>query len=324
MEPLPTAIVLVGGEGLRLRPLTDHLPKPMIPVAGRPLIGRLLDHLAGSGVVGRIRLASGYRAEAFRDLSGPPFQLDHEPSPQGTAGAVARTAGEEPGPLWVLNGDALVPLDLAGMLRVHRQTGAVATLAAVPMEDCGRYGRLEVEPGGRLRAFLEKSDQPGPGWINGGVYLLEPEVLRSIPEFRPCSLERHVFPALLARGAWLGTFPHRGYFRDLGTPESYRQAVFDLLEGIRLGPGVQVDPSAVLEPPLYLGPGCKVGPGARVLGPAALEDRVEIGAGATVQRALQWEDCRVGEGAVVREAILARGAVVSGVVPPGSVVAGRP
>jgi len=296
MQPFPAAVVLVGGEGLRLRPLTRTLPKPMIPVAGRPLIGRLLDHLAASGVVGSIHLASGYRAEAFEGLEGPPFHLACEPSPQGTAGAVAFAAGPASGPLWVLNGDALVPVDLAAMFEVHRRTGALATLASVRLQDCARYGRLEVDPEGRLLAFREKDDTPGAGWVNAGVYLLEPEVLGAIPPERPCSLEREVFPVLLSRGARLQTFPHRGYFRDLGTPESYRQAVFDLLEGIHLGVGVEVDPSARLSPPLYLGPGCRVGPRARLVGPSVLEDRVQVGAGAFIDSSILWEGLPGGGG----------------------------
>lgn len=305
------AVILVGGEGVRLRPLTLDLPKPLIPVVGRPLIVRLLDWLASSGAVERVWLASGYRAETFDGLRDLPLPVvvRAEPAPSGTAGAVADLGLD--GPLLVLNGDGWIPLDVPALIRAHRASGAEATLALVRVPDASASGWVETDASGRVTAFREKTGVHEPGWVNGGVYVLEPEALARIPHHRPCSFERDVFPGLDRLHAWR----HEGYFRDLGTPAGYLQAVADMLAGRA---GVPARPSDC-----FTGPGTEVHPTARLVGPCALESGCRVEPEAIIEGSVLWEGCLVGRGARIRGSVLARGVTVEpgAEIPPGSVVA---
>lgn len=311
-------IILVGGEGLRLRPLTLTIPKPMLPLFDRPLIAWLLRYVADSGLVDEMILASGYRAEAFEGLPGfsCPLRLEPEERPLGTGGALARLRGRLEGTVLVLNGDGLLDVDLPAMLAFHRQRRASVTLAAVPLPDVSQSGALELGAEDRLTAFREKDPRGGPGWINAGLYLMEAEVLDLLPSEGPSSLERDLFPRLLGEGLPLYGFRHAGYFRDLGTPQSYLQAHEDLLRGVSrfprpaasgevwFGPGAAVDPSSTVLGPSALGAGSRVGPGCMVR-------RCVLGAGATVGAGARLEDCLLAPGARVPSDARLQGAVLA-------------
>ncbi len=304
------AVILVGGEGTRLRPVTSRVPKPVAPMVERPFVAYILDTLVRHGVE-RAVFSTGFLAEAIEaeigDGSAYGLRVDYavEDQPLGTAGAIANCAGHlRDEAFFVFNGDVLSDVDLTELAAFHARRGGMATIFLTPVEDPRRYGLVEVHADGAVANFLEKpGDWEGTALINAGVYVLQPEVLELIPRGRLFSIERGVFPKLAQAGSLYG-HPGRGYWRDIGTPESYLQAHFDILEGTvqtavaeQLGerysyvaPSARVEPGARLVPPVYVGESVRVGKDARV-GPLAV-----IGAGATV-----------GEGATVIESAVQSG-----------------
>lgn len=264
------AVVLVGGEGTRLRPITSRVPKPVVPLVGRPFVGYILENLARHGVA-RAVFSAGYLAGALREAigDGSRYGLEVryvvEDQPLGTAGAIKNVQDElDEGCLFAVNGDVLADVDLTAMRTFHEQQGGLATILLTRVDDPRRYGLVEVADGGRVEQFLEK---PGADYgvpahgalINAGVYLLEAEVLDTIPAGRQLSIERGVFPQLAAAGS-LHAFVGGGYWRDIGTPESYLEAHFDLLQS-KLETSVSCDVGASY---LYIAPDAVVAPGARV------------------------------------------------------------
>ena len=298
---VPTAVVLVGGEGTRLRPLTERIPKPMLPLLGRPILAHTFEQISAAGV-GRAILACGYRPtsiEAFfgRSYRGIELEYQVEPEPRGTAGGIAYAARDTTGPLLVLNGDSIRDVDLSALIEFHNERGALATIMLTPVDEPARYGLVRVDNDGRVRDFVEKPtpEQIDTNLINAGVYVLEPEVLELIPENRPVSIEREIFPILSARGV-LYAVPLPGYWLDVGTPESYLQAHLDLMPN-----EVRVDPKAVVAPTARFHAPCVVESGCVVEAAADIGPGVYVGAGA-----------RVGPGARVRRAALLPGAIVEG------------
>jgi mannose-1-phosphate guanylyltransferase len=231
------ALVLVGGEGTRLRPLTDAVPKPALPIAGRPMISYTIAWLARHGV-DEVVLACGFKAERLREVigdgerGGPTLTYLTEPLPLGTAGAI-RFAAERLGErFFALNGDILADLDLTSLLRAHEELGARATIALHPVDDSADYGLVTTGPGGEVTEFREKpaDGQLGPGNINAGAYVLERSVLDLVPEGRAVSIEREVFPELVGNGLY--GIPLDGYWLDVGTHERYEQAERDVAAGL--------------------------------------------------------------------------------------------
>lgn len=319
------AVVLVGGLGTRLRPLTYTTPKNLLPVAEVPIIERVVAWLASHGV-DSVVLSMGYQPGAFTTaypdgtLCGIPVHYAVEPVPLDTGGAIGFAAADAgiDETFIVVNGDVLTDIDVGAQLAHHRRTGALATIALTPVDDPSRFGVVAMDGDGRVTAFIEK---PPPGeapsnFVNAGTYVLEPEVLPRIPTGAPMSMERAVFPALAADGALFAVASDR-YWLDVGLPDSYLQAAFDLLNpAVRPGPpapgAAEVAPSVwVLGAPRLgedvvglAGPGTLFGAGAEVAAGARVEGGV-VGAGA-----------QVGPGAVVRRSVLLAGAVVG----PGAVV----
>jgi len=301
------AVILVGGEGTRLRPVTSRVPKPVAPVVERPFVAYILDDLARHGVA-RAVFSSGYLAAAIEaeigDGAAYGVAVDYvvEDEPLGTAGAIANCAPKlDDGPFFVFNGDVLSDVDLGAFAAVHGEKGGMATIFLTAVADPRRYGLVQLRDDGSVADFLEKPGEwEGTALINAGVYVLEPEILDLIPRGRLFSIERGVFPKLARAGSLYGYVDH-GYWRDIGTPESYLQAHFDILErvvrttvGDDMGDSyVYVSPSATLSaaarivPPCYVADGAAIASGARV-GPLAV-----VGAGAVV-----------GEGASVVESVL--------------------
>lgn len=335
------AVILVGGEGKRLRPLTDTRPKPMMSLVDRPFVAHQLDQLRRFGVTDVI-FSCGYRPEAlqahFGDGAGMGMRLRYvvDPVPLGTAGAVKNAeALLTSAQVLVFNGDVLTDLDVSAFVARHDAAGVAGTLALTSVADPSRYGLVRLHPDRRVEEFLEKPrpDQLRPGepfLINAGTYLLEREVLDRIPPGRPCSIERDIFPGL-AREDRLAGYPNSSYWRDIGTPDSYLQAHLDVLAGaVRtdaptgdryVGPGAQLAADARVAAGTTIGPDVVVGPGAVILrsvvgagsriGRNAQIDGVIIGAGVTVgDRARLVDGAVVGDGATIAAGVTVAGGVI--------------
>jgi NDP-sugar pyrophosphorylase family protein len=314
------AVVLVGGEGTRLRPLTWTTPKQMLPVAEVPMIERVLAHLALHGVDEAV-LSLGYRPDAFITAfpdgrcAGVKLTYAVEPEPLDTAGAI-RFAAHHAGVterFLAVNGDVLTDLDIGALVEFHEDRGAEATIHLTHVDDPARFGVVPTDDEGRVVAFVEK---PAPGEapshnINAGTYLLETSVLDRIPAGRRVSIERETFPALV-QARRLYARPDTSYWIDAGTPAQYLQAQLDLITGARSGPPA---PGAVERDPGVWTLGAAVIDGS-VSPPALIGDASYVEAGAQVERSIVGAGARVHDGAWVRSSVLLPGAVVR----PGAVV----
>lgn len=306
------AIVLVGGEGTRLRPLTSDVPKPAVTLVDRPFLAYAIEWLAAHGVT-EVVLACGFLPDVLRaalrdeeQRAGVRITYVAEPEPLGTAGAI-RFAADSLGDrledrFFALNGDVLADLDLSALLRSHSERGASASIGLHPVEDSSAYGLVGCDEAGRVLQFLEKTGQAVPGEINAGAYVLERPVLDLIPAGQAVSIEREVFPRLIGDG--LSGLLLDGYWMDIGTPERYLQASWDILEG---AVETRVEPTA---PGLLIGTGAEIDPEANVGPRAVVAERCRIERGATVGDSVLLEGCVVGRDATVRDSILAPGATV--------------
>lgn len=322
------AVVLVGGRGSRLRPLTDHVPKPMLPIGHRPMITVLVERLARAGV-DDVTLALGFRPEpfmaAFPDgrVDGVRLRYAVEPEPLDTAGAI-RFAADHAGidsTFVVANGDIVTDLAVSDLVAAHRRAGAEATLHLTPVDDPSAFGVVETDTGGRVVRFVEK---PAPGettsnLINAGTYVFEPSMLARIPAGRPTSVERQTFPAVVA-DAGLYAMATDDYWTDTGRPDLYLAANVAMLTGGRaeqcegVAEGADVAADAIVDRSLVEA-GASVAAGARLIGSVVLEG-ARIGAGATVEHSIVMGS--VGDGATVRGAVVG----ADGVVAAGTVAAG--
>jgi mannose-1-phosphate guanylyltransferase len=321
------ALVLAGGEGTRLRPLTYTTPKPVMPLAGRPFLSFMLDWLRSHGV-DEVILSCGFMSDGVKRVLGDIYdgmRLRYviEEGPLGTAGPVrlALDEGVLAARLLVLNGDVLTDIDLTAELAQHAETGARVTLGLYPVDDTASYGVVPTDADNRVEAFLEKTEGETPtNRINAGAYIVEREVVEQIASGRAVSFEREVFPALVGNGLY--GFAAEGYWIDIGTPERYLEATWDLLAGrveSKLPPrdetgslvyegcllsGAHVGPQSVL------GRHCSVGSDSRVER-AVLHDRVMVGADAAVVESVLAERVRVGERARVEPgAMVGAGATI--------------
>ncbi|HWT90668.1 MAG TPA: NDP-sugar synthase [Solirubrobacterales bacterium] len=305
------AIVLVGGEGTRLRPLTSDVPKPAVTLVDRPFLAYAIEWLAAHGV-SDVVLACGFLPDVLRETLGEEERAGvrityvAEPEPLGTAGAI-RFAAEALGDrledrFLALNGDVLADLDLSALVRAHGERGARATIGLHPVEDSSAYGLVRCDEEGRVLEFLEKTGEAVPGEINAGAYVLDRSVLDLVPAGRAVSIEREVFPRLVGDG--LHGLLLDGYWMDIGTPERYLQASWDILEGrveTRVRP---TSPGRLVADGATIDAGAQVGPRAVVSAGCRLE------AGAEVGESVLLDGCVVGENARVRDSILAPGAEV--------------
>jgi mannose-1-phosphate guanylyltransferase len=319
------AIVLVGGEGTRLRPLTENVPKPALTLVDRPFLAYMIEWLASHGVT-EVVLACGFLPDVLQaaladeeERAGARIRYVAEPEPLGTAGAIrfaADALGDDLDSRFLaLNGDVLTDLDLGVLLRAHEEWGAAATIGLHPVEDSSAFGLVQSDEEGKVLEFLEKTGERKPGEVNAGMYVLERSVLDLVPPGENVSIERDVFPRLV--GAGLHGLLLDGYWVDIGTPERYLQASWDILEGkVR----TRVEPTS---PGVLIGTGARVGDGA-VVGPrAVIGPGCRVGARAEIVESVLLDGCGVGEGARVVGSILSPGAeVVAGAVVEG-VVAGE-
>jgi NDP-sugar pyrophosphorylase family protein len=323
-SPAMKAVILAGGEGTRLRPLTLSTPKPVVPVVDRPFLRHQLDLLA-SAHVSEIVLSLAYRPERIKAVFGDGAALGRkihyavEDTPLGTGGAIKNAAAFLDDLTVVFNGDVLTDVDLPGVIAGHRARGARATLVLTPVANPAAYGLVETDPDGRVRRFVEKPEpsQVTTDTVNAGIYVLDTATLASIPPATRHSVEREFFPQLLARGEAVFAHVHRGYWIDIGTPAKYLEVHRDVLDrrfpvaleaAPRAGGWIhacaQVAPEAILEPPFYVGRGCRVAPGARVGPHAVLVEDVTIEAEATVSDSVVWAGSRLEPHATVSGALL--------------------
>ncbi|MBJ7354834.1 MAG: NDP-sugar synthase [Thermoleophilaceae bacterium] len=317
------AVILSGGQGTRLRPLTSTMPKPAVPMVNRPMLWYMIDWLRLHGVEDVV-MSMGYKGDGLRSAldaaghDGVSITYVEEPEPLGTAGAVKFAEQYLDERFLVLNGDTLADYDLSAEIAQHESTGARATLALVPVEDATAYGVVLQDSERRVEAFLEKpkaEDAPPDPRINAGAYVLERDVLEMIPAGENRSFEHDVFPQLVGDGIY--AFDADGYWLDLGTPERYVEATRDLLSGkvhsyldaLRDADG-NVIPAGTdltkveLHAPVVLGEGVTVGPGTR-LGPnTVIGSGAEIAADCRVERSVVMEESRISAGASVEDSIV--------------------
>lgn len=318
------AVVLVGGRGSRLRPLTDHVPKPMLPIGHRPMIASLVDRLAAGGVTD-VTLALGFRPEPFMEafpdgrVGEVTLHYAVEPEPLDTAGAI-RFAAEHAGiddTFVVANGDIVTDLVVADLVAAHRRTGAEATIHLTPVDDPSAFGVVETDDAGRVLRFVEK---PAPGetesnLINAGTYVVEASMLPRIEPGRRVSVEREVFPAVVAEGR-LYAMATDDYWTDTGRPELYLDANLDLLTDRRAERCERCDPAAVVDPAAEIDASL-VGAGATVAAGAIVRRSVvlpgaSVGPGARVERSIVMG--RVGADAELHRSVVG----VDGVIPDGA------
>ena len=322
------ALVLAGGEGTRLRPLTTTVPKPVLPLANRPFISYMLDWLVAHGFED-IVMSCGFLADGVRTVlgdgarTGLRIRYVEEREPLGTAGAVKFAEDLLDERFAVLNGDVLTDFDLSAVRASHERNGARATLTLIEVEDPSAYGLVLTEPDGRVTDFLEKPEAPIPGrrsLINAGAYVLDRDVLELVPEGRAVSFEHEVFPALVGQG--LFGCPVDGYWLDIGTPDRFLEATRDILEGRvetgvkvghdtpAVGAGSTVASGAELRPPVLVGDACAIAATAEVGPLAVLGNGCAVDARARVENAVLHEGARVEAGAIVRDSIVGAGASI--------------
>ncbi|KAA2260928.1 NDP-sugar synthase [Solihabitans fulvus] len=322
------AVVLVGGKGTRLRPLTLSAPKPMLPTAGVPFLTHLLSRIRAAGIT-HVVLGTSYKAEVFQEYFGDGTRLGLELEyvvedvPLDTAGAIRNVADRlREDDVMVFNGDILSGVDLRSVLRTHREAEADVTLHLVKVDDPRRFGCVPTDEDGRVTAFLEKTENPPTDQINAGCYVFRRETLEAIPAGRPVSVERETFPGLLAEGKRLQGYVDASYWLDLGTPAAFVQGSADLVRGVAPSSalpgatgeaivldGATVHAEAILAGGATIGAGCVVAAGSTVDG-SVLFDGAVVGEGAIVQRTVLGAGARVEAGAVVRDAVIGDGAVV--------------
>lgn len=326
------AILLVGGQGTRLRPLTIGTPKPLLPTAGVPFLAHQLARAAAAGIT-RVVLATAYRAEMFAEQFGDGsafgLQLEcvQEEVPLGTGGGIRNAAASlrsgPDEPVVVLNGDILSGHDLGAQLELHAKEDAAVTLHLVEVPDPARFGCVPIDSGGRVTAFLEKTPRPLTNRINAGCYVFRRRVIDEIPAGQVVSVERVTLPALISAGQVVMGYPDNAYWLDVGTPEAYVRGSCDLVLGRLASPALPgpcgqalVLPGAVLEPGAQtlggsvIGAGSRVGAAARIEG-SVLFDGAIIGAGAVITDSVIGSSARVGEGAVIDGAVIGDGAHIA-------------
>lgn len=329
------AVILVGGQGTRLRPLTSTVPKPVVTLVDRPFISFMLEWLRRHGVDDVI-MSCGFLADSVRAVLGDGSELGlrlrfvEEPEPRGTAGALKLAEPMLDERFLMLNGDVLTDIDLTAQIAQHETTGARATLSLVPVADPSAYGLVMLHEDHSVRDFVEKPspDRNETNLISAGAYVLERDILELVPADRNVSIEREVWPLLIGQGLY--GFPSESYWLDIGTPGRYLQGTFDIIEGNvetavgeRLGDDwLAIDERAEVHgrviPPAVIERGVVVEAGAHVGSLVVLGEDVSIGAGATVERAVILRGAQIGPGCELRDCIVAPRAHVG----PGSRITG--
>jgi NDP-sugar pyrophosphorylase family protein len=322
------AILLAGGKGTRLRPLTIHTPKPIVPIFNRPFLHYQIDLLKQVPEIDEVILSLNYQPRRIEDVfgdgsdTGIKIRYVVEPVPLGTAGAIKYAGDNLTESVVVFNGDVLTQIDLAAVLRLHRERRARATIVLTPVENPSAYGLVETDSDGNIRRFLEKPkpEEITTNHINAGIYVLEPDTFDRIPSDVSWSIERSYFPSLIERSETFVAFIYNGYWIDIGTPAKYTQVHRDIMDGryatepfrdlaaprVAMAPDVRVEDGATIEGPCFIDEGVLVKRGARVGPYSVIGRQTQVEEDAVIDGAILWPNCRVSREATVRDAILGR------------------
>jgi len=322
------AVILAGGEAIRLRPLTCNTAKIMIPVLNQPLLEHLVNYLKKHNIVD-IVLTLGKLPDQVQSYLGDGSKFgvrvtySVEDSPMGTAGAVKNAERFLDEPFVVFNGDIFTDIDLTAMMNLHREKKASASIALTPVEDPTIYGVVETDAENRVKHFIEKPrrEEVTTNMINAGIYILEPSILSYIAPNVFSMFERDVFPLLLESGEAIYGYPCEAYWIDMGTPEKYLRLNHDLLQryphpalsidGEGLGKDIKFEDEgtvhslAQIAGPAIIGEGCFIDKNSVIRGPVVLGARCQIEEGAMVEGVVLWQNCKVGKGAKLRNCVIA-------------------
>ncbi len=322
------AILLAGGQGTRLRPLTIHTPKPIVPIFNRPFLHYQLDLLRQVPEIDEVILSLNYQPRRIEDVFGDggdfgiKIRYVVEPAPLGTGGAVKYAGDRLTESVVVFNGDVLTEIDLGAVIALHRERRARATIVLTPVDNPTAYGLVETDTAGNIRRFLEKpkADEVTTNNINAGIYVLEPETFDRIPSDVSWSIERSYFPSLIERGDTFVAYLYPGYWIDIGTPEKYLEVHRDIMDGrfaaapflglapprISVAESARIEDGATLEGPCFVDEGVLVKAGARIGPYSVIGRQSHIEEDATVDQAIIWPNCRIGPEALVRNAVVGR------------------
>jgi mannose-1-phosphate guanylyltransferase len=321
------AILLAGGKGTRLRPLTLHTPKPIVPIFNRPFLHYQLELLRQIPEITEVILSLNYQPRRIEEVFGTGSELGInirylvEPSPLGTGGAIKFAEPHLDGPTIVFNGDVLTEIDLNAVLALHRERGAKATIVLTPVDNPTAYGLVETETDGAVRRFLEKPnpDEITCDTINAGIYVLEPDTFDRIPKDTAYSVERSYFPSLVERHEAFVAYIYRGYWIDIGTPAKYLQVHRDIMDGTFQTPpfagsahgltwtqGARLEDGVTLGSPCFIDEGAVVKAGARIAPYSVIGRHCHIEEGAVVDGSILWANSWVGRDAHLKDAILGR------------------
>lgn len=322
------AILLAGGKGTRLRPLTIHTPKPIVPIFNRPFLHYQLDLLKQVPEIDGVILSLNYQPRRIEEVFGDGSELGIsiryvvEPAPLGTAGAVKYAGDHLTESVVVFNGDVLTQVDLAAVIRLHRERHAKATIVLTPVDNPTAYGLVETDPEGNVKRFIEKPtpEEVTTHNINAGIYILEPDTFDRIPTDIAWSIERSFFPSLIERGETFVAYIYDGYWIDIGTPEKYTQVHRDIMDGryaaapfldlaaprVSVAPDARIEPGALVQGPCFIDGGVLIKAGARVGPYSVIGRQTQVEEDASIDAAIVWPNCRVSRDATVSNAILGR------------------
>lgn len=322
------AILLAGGKGTRLRPLTLHTPKPIVPIFGRAFLHYQIDLVRQVPEIDEVVLSLNYQPRRIREVFGDGHDLGIkisyvvEPNPLGTGGAIKYATGSYADTIVVFNGDVMTQVPLADVIRQHRERKAKATIVLTPVDNPTAYGLVETDAESNVKRFLEKpkADEITCDTINAGVYVLEPETFDRIPKDTVYSIERSYFPSLVERYETFIAYVYRGYWIDIGTPEKYVQVHRDIMDrrfvaepfgsggrgSVQQGADVRIEEGATVEGPCFIDEGTVIKAGARVLPYSVIGRHSVVEEGAVVDGSVVWPGGRIAKDALVRGAILGR------------------
>ena len=322
------AILLAGGKGTRLRPLTIHTPKPIVPIFNRAFLHYQIDLLKQVPEIDEVILSLNYQPRRIEEVFGDGADLGIkiryvvEPVPLGTAGAIKYAGDKLTESVVVFNGDVMTQLDLAAVIRMHRERQARATIVLTPVDNPSAYGLVETDGQSNIKRFIEKPkpEEITTNHINAGIYVLEPDTFDRIPSEVPWSIERSYFPSLIERNETFVAYIYNGYWIDIGTPEKYVQVHRDIMDGRFvappfagltsprrcIAPDVRIEEGATIGDPVFIDEGVLVKAGAR-LGPyAVLGRQTQVEEEAIIERAIVWPNCRIGSQSSITDAVLGR------------------
>jgi NDP-sugar pyrophosphorylase family protein len=325
------AILLAGGKGTRLRPLTLHTPKPIVPIFNRPFLQHQIDLLKTVPEIDEVILSLNYQPRRIEEIFGDGSSLGLkiryivEPNPLGTGGAIKFAAQGVDDSIVVFNGDVLTQVDLAGVIRLHRERQSKATIVLTPVENPAAYGLVETDAAGNVKRFLEKPDPNDItcNTINAGIYILEPSTFDRIPKDTAWSVERAYFPSLVERGETFVAHVDDGYWIDIGTPGKYMQVHRDVMTGrfrsapfeghptqIWVSDAATVESGAELQAPCFVDEGAVIKSGVKVLPFSVIGRQVHVEEGATIEGSIVWASSWIGRDATISDAILGRNCAI--------------